>query len=610
MTVKKVVLYLLLICSHFCYCQVNTSKNDTIIPAYKEIEKYSKKSKFTKFIHGLVFKSVQTKPAQNKYTKRTPQKKIQNFENKIIRNIEITTLDPFGYSTTDTAAKPSKFLSNFGNRVHIKTKEITIKDLLLIKKGEPLDTLLMRESERLIRSQRYIRRVLIEPRAISSKSDSVDVVIRVLDSWSLIPNITPTPSRLTYELRERNFLGLGHDWTNSYRQNLDDSKTSLSTNYTIPNIKNTYIRAIANYQIDLENNYTKGLQIERTFFSPYTRWAGGLQFENRFLQDSLPIQPNVYKKENFKSDTYDAWIGFSQPLAIGSAERNKETNLVSTVRFLNVKFTERPSIESDSIGYFTDEKFILSGLGVSNRSYVQDSYIFNFGITEDVPIGKYFGATAGYQRKNNGSRLYLGLRATMGNYYSWGYLSNNFEFGSFYRDKSTEQNTFSYQLNYFTPLIEMGNWKMRNFIKNDITIGNKRQDSEGDRLNINEGNGIQGFNSPKLLGTKKVVLSLQSQTYSPWNWAGFRFSPFFNYSVAFLGDGPNGFKKSTGFNKFTLGAILTNDYLVFNNFQLSFSFYPKIPNQGENIFNTNSFQTSDFGYLDFEINKPRTALYN
>ena len=607
---KKVVIGLFILCSFFGYSQDNTTKKDTIITAYKNIENYSKKSRFTKFVHGLVFRTVQTKPTVNKHAKRNQRKSFQNYENKIIRNIEITTLDPFGYSTSDTAAKPSRFMSKLGNTLHAKTKKFIIKDLLLIKKGDRLDTLLVYESERIIRSQRYIRRVQIEPQMISAKSDSVDVIIRVLDSWSLIPNITPTTSRVTYEVRERNFLGLGHDWSNSFRQNIDDSKSALSTRYTLPNIKNTFIRATLNYQIDLQDNYTKGIQVERTFISPYTRWAGGFQYENRFLQDSLPTLPNQYKKENFKTDTYDAWIGYSMPVNIGNGNFSKQTNLITTLRLLNIDFIEKPSIESDSINFFSDEKFILSGIGISHRSFVQDSYIFNYGITEDVPIGKYFGATAGYQRKNEGSRLYMGLRATLGNYFSWGYLSTNFEFGSFYRDKSTEQNTFVSQLNYFTPLIEMGRWKMRHFIKNDIIIGNNRLNSEGDRLNINESNGIQGFNSPKSLGTKKIVLSLQSQTYSPWQWAGFRFSPFSSYSLALLGDGANGFKKSEGFNKFTLGVILTNDYLVFNNFQLSFSFYPKIPNQGENIFNTNSFQTSDFGYLDFEINKPRTATYN
>jgi hypothetical protein len=128
-------------------------------------------------------------------------------------------------------------------------------------------------------------------------------------------------------------------------------------------------------------------------------------------------------------------------------------------------------------------------------------------------------------------------------------------------------------------------------------------------LSINEANGITGFNDAKLIGTKKMIFSFQTQSYSPWELAGFRFNPFFNYTLAFIGDSENGFKKSEGFSKIGLGILLSNDYLVFSTFQFSIAFYPKIPNEGRNIFRTNNFNTRDFGYLDFEINKPRTVFY-
>jgi hypothetical protein len=114
---------------------------------------------------------------------------------------------------------------------------------------------------------------------------------------------------------------------------------------------------------------------------------------------------------------------------------------------------------------------------------------------------------------------------------------------------------------------------------------------------------------PKTQTYKFKLFSFQTQTYSPWNVAGFRFSPFFNYSLAFLGNAEHDFNKSQGYSKIGAGFIITNDYLVFNSFQLSLAFYPKIPTQGENIFQSNTFRTSDFGYLDFEDFKPRTVLY-
>lgn len=58
---------------------------------FRNIEKYSKRSKFTKMLHKMIFEPVELKEA-NPIRKR--KKKYVNVEGKIIRNIYITTLDP------------------------------------------------------------------------------------------------------------------------------------------------------------------------------------------------------------------------------------------------------------------------------------------------------------------------------------------------------------------------------------------------------------------------------------------------------------------------------------------------------------------------------------
>ena len=68
----------------------------------------------------------------------------------------------------------------------------------------------MLESERLIRSQRYIREVTIVPVDIPKNKDSIDIKIRVLDSWTLIPTGTLSSTESSAKLTERNILGFGH----------------------------------------------------------------------------------------------------------------------------------------------------------------------------------------------------------------------------------------------------------------------------------------------------------------------------------------------------------------------------------------------------------------
>ena len=55
--------------------------------------------------------------------------------------------------------------------------------------------------------------------------------------------------------------------------------------------------------------------------------------------------------------------------------------------------------------------------------------------------------------------------------------------------------------------------------------------------------------------------------------------------------------------------VMKIDNLVINTFQVSISFYPLIPGIGHNVLRMNSINTSDFGFMDFEIEKPGRIKY-
>src|SRR5690606_466954 len=296
--------------------QVTPTQKDTVKEKsdrmYKNIQDYSNKRKFTKFLHKLIFRPVREQEAsgtRKRIRNQAPEMGIsyRNYEGKIVRKINIHTMDPFGQSITDTARKPHNWVERFGNSIHLKTKNITIRNLLLFKRNQPLDSLLVEESERLIRSQRFVRRVLVRPVQVSPESDSVDIEIRVLDSWSLIPNGSFSSSRTSVELTERNFFGLGHEFRNEFDKDLRSGETAYLGRYRVPNIMNTYINAELNYQREMAESTYKSGGLQRDFFSAYTRWAGGIYFEERLLRDSLPDNEGVYAMQNMKWEAQDYW---------------------------------------------------------------------------------------------------------------------------------------------------------------------------------------------------------------------------------------------------------------------------------------------------------------
>lgn len=600
---KIVILFFILsITNDFAFAQESPTKKDST-RLYENIESYSERRKFTQFMYRLFFKPVAPAPSKIKKKKRQIQKPYSSFEGKIIRKINIKTLDPFGNSIGDTVVSSLNFLSKAGNEIHQKTSTKTIRNLLLIAENQPFDALLTTESERLVRSMNYITDVSFFVQPIPGKPDSVDINIRELDKWSLIPGGSISATRLSFELRENNFMGLGHEFQNNIVWNHSNGDYAYKTKYFVPNFRNTYINSTLQYGSDENGNFIKSIAIDRPFFSSFAKWAAGFN-----VSQNLNI--GVIGSENFmryKYNRQDYWAGNATRVFKGKTDFNRTTNFISSARFIRTRFLEKPLETIDTLHFYTNENFYLASVGVSSRLYVKDKFVFKFGITEDVPVGKVISLTGGYQKKNEVGRAYFGVRYASGEYYSWGYMSFNFEYGTFLRSSIGEQGIFSVGINYFTKLIEIGPWKLRQFVKPQLIVGINRIDY--DSLTINNEYGLSGFYSPTLSGNSRMLFTSQTQLYAPWNFIGFHFGPYLTLSLGMLGDVERGFRDSGVYAHIGLGVLIKNDNLVMSTFQLTLSYYPEIPGRGVNVFKLNSFETADFGFRDFEIGKPATVVF-
>lgn len=274
-----------------------------------------------------------------------------------------------------------------------------------------------------------------------------------------------------------------------------------------------------------------------------------------------------------------------------------------------MRFIETPAFEYDTVAFYRSQRHYLFSAGLSARQFVQDRYLFNYGIVEDVPVGLIIGFTAGLHQKNQRDRLYLGGRLSHGHYYDWGFLGANLEYGTYLYKKNQEQSAWSANVNYFTPRFDVGRWKVRQFVKGEMLLGFNRVPSWGDQLRIDGQIGIDGLSADYFYGAKRWLFSAQTQTYSPWSVLGFRLNPYFDYSAGMLGTEADGFSKSKLYSRVSLGVLLSNDFLVFSHFQLSVSYYPTMPNGAQNLIKTNGFANDSFGLMDFEYGKPEVVGY-
>lgn len=579
----------------------------------QKLEDLSKKGKFTRQLHKLLVRKKPTNVNTNvQAVKQTDiDYDFEKFQGKVIRNIIIDTYDPFGFSIQDTSRVPKKQIEKLGNRLHLKTKKFTVRSLLLFKRNQPLDSIKVKESERLLRTQRYIRRVSVKPESISADSDSVDIHIKVLDAWSWYPSGSLSTSSARLNLTTRNFGGLGHYFNNQYRTRFKEGRHAYRTQYQINNIGQSFIDAGVYYNLDLAENYTKQIYANRRFYTPMTRWAGGITMYQTLARDSVPNLAGIRKLESFKSNDFDVWLGHSKPLYYRYNNLHKvQTNLVTSLRYYSKNYLERPLGEYDPHNYFTNQKTYLATAGLASINYVQDRYIFYYDMIEDIAVGKTFMITGGMQQKNNINRPYVGAQFALGKYTRHGYFGGEIQWGTFINNKRFEEGVFRVEGLYFSKLYHLGKWGFRHFFNPEIVVGLNRWDYAMDKITLNGTYGIDGFDSYELRGTKKVLLNFQIQSYAPYDLLGFRFSPFLSASVGFMGDNHNTFVTKDMYSKIGLGVVISNDYLVFNNFQLSLAFYPNIPGNGQNIFKTNNLRNTNFNLQQFDYGRPELVPYN
>lgn len=607
MKLKLFLFFFICVISWEGKAQTIEKKADSI-SIYQDINDLSKRNKFSRFVYKLIFRESALKAENLIPSKPKKEEKIvkKHQEGKIIRNITIETLDPFGFSVTDEKKLPKRKLENFGNSVHIKTKEITIRNIMLFKKYDKLDAKLLLESERLIRSQRYIREVKIVPVDIPKNKDSIDIKIRVLDSWTLIPTGSLSSSESSVKLTERNILGFGHLISGNIKNRFDTKERAVYAQYSINNIKNTYFRFDLDYANEFNNDSKRSVNINRPFYSVITKNAGGFYFENRLRTEQFPVLDTI-SLQKVSYDFQEYWYGRAFKINSKSNPERYFTNMILALTYNQKVFGKIPEATLDPSNYFSNEKNWIGMIGVSRQKFYQDTFVFNYNITEDIPYGENIALIIGHQEKNSNSRMYTGLSVSYGKKCSFGYASGFAEWGSFYDAGLTEQTTFKLGLNYFSPLLSWGKWHFRQFVKPTYVWGNNRDESFKDRLNLLEADGLPGFNN-RLNGTQKWTVSFQTQSYIPGSWYGFRFSPYFNTTLGSLANEKALFSSKV-YSKFSIGALINNDFLVFNSFQISFSYYPTIPFEGDGINKFNSFENTNLSLYDFQLSKPGYILY-
>ena len=551
---------------------------------YYKIEAFSDKRKSTKFIHRFIFRREADSVS---VASRIEKPSTAFYSGKIIRNIKIETIDPFGYQIAQKKEN-AKWYDRLADRIHIDSKKSTINNYLLFKKGEEYNAQKLYESERVLRDMKFVNRVNISIIDSTSSKDSIDVLVKVLDSWSLKPRFRLSGSKIGAGIKEQNLLGLGHEVNFLYSNDFKEKDTQLFGSYMAYNLFGTFINAGILGEKDFSDNERINFSASREFFSPLTKWAGGFSFEYFMRKVLMPIEnTESFPEVQIKVYNQDLWGGYQFPVFIGN-QGEISRNIAVLGRFQNYQYKDSPAIDPQN--FFSTYTSFLASANYIERKFEVKRDIFDYNLPEDIPYGKSFGLTGGLLTRSEKVIPYAGLSTSYGSFFNWGYFTAKAEYGRFFNEEKENSDSFKLEGTYFTNLQDWKFAKVRHFFSPTFSWGSQLYNTTyKNRINFSDDSEFPEY-SGDYIGTKKLILRHQMQMFVNKTWKNFHFSPYSIIALGWLSQNNQSLFKAKTNSKFGLGVLIDNPYLVFNKIQVSFVYYPNVPFDNKAAYDFNGYR--------------------
>ena len=316
-----------------------------------------------------------------------------------IRSVHVTTNNVFDPSNP----KENKRLYRFANRVHIRTHDEVVEHALLFQAGDLFEARLLDESARTLRAFNFISEVTIEPRAYEASTNSVEIDVRVRDSWTLSTDLkfhhAGGESEWRVGLEDRNLLGRGKEVKVSYGSSVDRDETYLG--YVDPNLFGSRAR-LAGIYADASDGYRRDLDLSRPFYELDARWSvsGSVHDEKRV--DKMYDLGEVVDRFDHDLRAITLQGGWSRGLIDSSAQRWLLGVTMEEDSFRSIV----PSLEIPATMFLpTDRKLIYPWFGWQR---VEDDFremtqLNDMGRTEDISLGLNLLFTVGIAKRSFGS---------------------------------------------------------------------------------------------------------------------------------------------------------------------------------------------------------------
>ena len=221
----------------------------------------------------------------------------------------------------DTAdPKEDKLLFRWANALHIRTRPGVIERALLFKRGELVSVRQIEETERLLRSNRYLYDVQF--RVLDYHDGVADIEVLTRDTWSLEPGASAGRSGGTItsgiHLREHNLLGTGMSVSFGHSKNVDRSSNEFQ--FSNDRAFGTWT-ALGVSHASNSDGRRDAVAVVRPFYALDSRWAAGITASKDDRVDAVYNAGTVASQYRHRQDKGEAFGGWSQGLVAGWVKR-------------------------------------------------------------------------------------------------------------------------------------------------------------------------------------------------------------------------------------------------------------------------------------------------
>jgi hypothetical protein len=504
------------------------------------------------------------------------------YEGKIINDIRVVVLPPFGYDIRKFDSTPD--LRNFrkvGNKSHVNTRSWVLENNLLFRKGQEIDPLIMAETEAFIRNIGYINDVYIRVDSISSTDANVTVVVR--DNWSIgtyIHNVSTKATKVDIEVFDRNFIGLGNNFSLRGICNVEtDRKFGGGIGYKYPNLLKTFVNIDASYTDDIVSAY----------------WTASIE---RPLQKNLNTFGQITHNVRRTNLSHTVWDSISPTLneefstSIGHAFNptiNDNTFVVSA-RILDRNPLYKGVKKPDNPEYFqyVGNTMALIQLSLYRQRHFRTHMVNSFGKPENFAYGYNVSMQFGYSEwaQHSKSGIYSSFKVAANKLYRAGSVYFEGVISSFFDKKKPFEGVLKLKLDMFSPLFNIGDQSYRHFL--NIDYAKRLKYIPGFRnynISFEQLASMKFQNQTNFTATEKLMLKTEGNLFTSLNVFGFRllfysfvdFGWVTNYNTSL-------FNRNNIYWGAGLGIRVRNDLLVFRTLELKVGYYPKMNQHGFNNF--------------------------